>query len=192
MHHRSPSLLSALLFGSLLTIASISACMADSPESDATARAGETPVVGARYQITTSAELSPEQLHAIAQFVEAQGEGVQQAKVRIMKGEPGEATTLEVELWAGELPGDGFQAALAQQFSELADAQVVVSPLEVDEQVQPDHGIEPGDDAETIEQKVIDDLRAQGVEGEIEVTVTPTDDGHREIAVEVHAEQPAP
>lgn len=193
MQHRSRSPLSALLFASLLSIAAFPGCLADNPDPDApTMRTAEVPMVGASYQITASTELSSEQQHAIAQFVEAQGLEVQQARIRAQQTEPGAATVLEVELWAGELPGEELQAALAQTFAELADAQVVVTALEADDQGPGmDHDIEPGDDAETIRQKVINDLRARGVEGEIEVTVTPTGDGH-EIQVEVHADQPAP
>lgn len=194
MQHRSRSPLSALLFASLLSIAAFPACLADNPDPDApTVRTAEAPMVGASYQITASTELSSEQQHAIAQFVEAQGLEVQQARFAVHQTEPGAPTVLEIELWAGELPGEELQATLTQTFAELADAQLVVTALEADDQGPGmDHGIEPGDDAETVRQKVIDDLRARGVEGEIEVTVTPTDDGHHEIEVEVHADQPAP
>ncbi|PRP96603.1 hypothetical protein ENSA5_36790 [Enhygromyxa salina] len=177
------------LFGLTLSLAACS--MTDDANPDSPDERAAIVLDGASYEIVTTAELSKEQVHAIAQFVEAQGEEVQQVKVEA--DDDDEATVLEVELWGSGLPGDELGAALVQEFGVLADAEISVVELgEGAPEAGGLHGIEPGDDAETIKHKVIDDLRAQGVEGEIEVTVTPTGDGHHEIQVEVNDEQPAP
>jgi hypothetical protein len=176
-------LASASLFGACL--------MADEHDPDVPDTRAADVVDGASYQITTSAALTEDQLHAIAQFVESQGQDVHTAKVVVHDDEDG-AQIFAVELWAGALPGDEITDALRQEFAYLADAQIGVTALGSADAPSPsDAGIEPGDDPETIKQKVIDDLRAQGVEGEIDVTVTPTQDGHFEVEVNVTDEQPS-
>jgi hypothetical protein len=180
----------SLLVLSLSTV--LGAClMTDDPNPDTPATRSSEALVGASYEISGAFEPSEEQIHAIAQFVESHGQDVAKNKVEVRIEGPGEATTLEIELWAAQLPGDELAAALQQEFPALADAQISVSALDPEALSQPAAlDIEPGDDPEAIEEKIIADLRAQGVEGEIEVTVTPTDDGRHEIEVEVHEEQP--
>lgn len=178
----------------LATALTLGCLMADEQDADTPDVRADQDLAGARYEITTTGELSRDQLHAIAQFVESQGQDVHQAKV-MMQLDHGESTVLAVEMWAGELPGEGFASALQQEFEFLADAEVNVSELEDGPQLHEIHpdidpDIDPGD-PETIKQRVIDDLRARGVEGEIEVTITPREDGHYEIEVDVHKEHSA-
>ncbi|PRQ09389.1 hypothetical protein [Enhygromyxa salina] len=160
--------------------------MADDHDPDVPDTRAAAVVDGASYQITTSAALTQDQLHAIAQFVEAQGQDVHKAKVIVNADDAG-GQVLAVELWAGTLPGDDIADALRQEFAYLADAEIGVAALGSADAPSPsDVGIEPGDDPETVEQKIVDDLRAQGVEGEINVSVTPTGDGHYEVEVDVN------
>ena len=175
------------LLAACLTLPLLSACaMSDELDSDEPSSTRAVEVAGASYVITPSTSLSNAQIQSLAEFIEAQGEDVQGAKIMVHADEEGAAPVIEVEMWAGELPGDEFGDALRAEFEFLTDALVEVVAL--DEEMidpMPDYGIEPGDDAETIEQKVTEELRAEGVEGEIEVTVTVTDDGHHAIEVNV-------
>ncbi|KIG19515.1 hypothetical protein DB30_00024 [Enhygromyxa salina] len=179
--------LQLLTFTALLcSVTTFGAClMADDQDPDVPDTRAAAVVDGASYQITTSAALTQDQLHAIAQFVESTGQDVHKAKVIVSDDENG-TQTLSIEMWAGTLPGDEVADALRQEFGYLADAEIGVTPLGSANAPTPsDAGIEPGDDPETVKQKVIDDLRAQGVEGEINVTVTPTQDGHYDVEVDV-------
>lgn len=170
----------------------LGAClMTDDSDPDAPEARSADVVDGVTYEITTGAALSPDQLHAIAQFLESQGHDVQKVKVLLHEDDDGGPQLLAVEMWGAQLPGDEIGDALRQEFAYLADAQIGVAALgSADAPAPSDAGIEPGDDPETMKQKIIDDLRAKGVEGEINVTVTPTEDGHVEVEVDVQDQQP--
>ena len=176
-----PTLRNSILFACL----SLAACTAtDNLESDVPEEraAMQTSTL---YAITPTSALSDDQLHAIARFVEAQAEDVQQAKVAVLLDDDG-SSSLEIEMRGASLPGPELADALRAEFEVLADAEIdVVEGVEAGPGPELPTSIEPGDDAETIEQKVIADLRAKGVEGEIDVTVTPTQDGHHAIEVQV-------
>jgi hypothetical protein len=170
----------------------LGAClMADENDPDIPETRAADVVDGVTYEITTNAALTSDQLHAIAQFLESQGQDVQKVKVLLHEDDDDGSQVLAVEMWGAELPGDEIGDALRQQFVYLADAQIGVAALgSANTPALGDVGIEPGDDPEIVKQKVIDDLRAQGVEGEINVTVTPTEDGHVEVEVDVRDQQP--
>ena len=183
--------LTAALLG-LCLLTPLAACQMPDEDTDSPRSASENQLVGLRYEITTSGELSKEQIQSLAAFVEAQGEGVSQAKVAVHQDDEGAIASIMVELWGAELPGEELADSLAQEFEFLADAQVAISELGEMEGEGPmveGPDIEPGDDPDTIRQKVIDDLRAKGVEGEIEVTVTPQGEDGYAVEVEVHDDQ---
>lgn len=176
----------AALLG-LCLLTPLAACQMPDEATDTPRSASESQLVGLRYEITTTGELSKEQIQSLAAFVEAQGEGVSQAKIAVHEDDEGAVASIMVELWGAQLPGEELADSLAQEFEFLADAQVAISELgeEGDGPMVDGPEIEPGDDPETIRQKVLDDLRAKGVEGEIEVTVTPQGEGYA-VEVEVH------
>ena len=186
----SRALLSACLVLPLFT--GIGACHAPGEADAERPRDGElADAVGASYAIVPSGPLSKEQIDSLAQYLQTQGVDVQVVKVRVLDDQEGEEPgnmTVAVELWGAEVPGPEIADALRSQFAFLADAQIAVTapPDELDAP-EPQAEIDPEDDPETIRQKVIDDLRAQGVEGDIQVEVIPTEDGH--FKVEVHVEQ---
>ena len=188
MLRHTNGLMAALLGLCLLVPA---ACQMPDEETDSPRSASDTELEGLRYAITSSGAMSKDQVHALVAFVEAQAEGVSQAKVAVHADKEGETGTIMVELWGAELPGDELGEALAQEFAFLADAEVEITELGTGPGVMVGPAIDPDDDPETIRQKVIDDLRAQGVEGEIEVTVTPAGEDGYAVEVDVHDEAPA-
>ncbi|NVB37489.1 hypothetical protein G6O69_06570 [Pseudenhygromyxa sp. WMMC2535] len=189
-----------LALTALFALTGLGACAGgeELDSEDPLLRAAED-VQGVSYELSTAAALSDADIQGIVDFVQAQAQDVQRAAVQVQRvaadadadADADELTTLSIELWAAELPGEGLEAALSQQFAVLDGAALSVVELGMGPAPDPvaGHGIEPGDSPEVIEQKIVDDLRAQGIEGEIVVTVTPTEDGHHEISVEVHDEQ---
>ena len=97
---------------------------------------------------------------------------------------PAAPDAAENEGWLMSYVHDGATDTSSLQILDATD--VTAPPDELDAP-EPQAEIDPEDDPDTIRQKVIDDLRAQGVEGDIQVEVIPTEDGH--FKVEVHVEQ---
>lgn len=134
------------------------------------------------------AELDKDQIHAIAQAVE-QRSGAHMAKVRVEKTDADEPAHLMVEIWSPDPLAAGFEEDLRGQFDALASAQITRADLgaagpELDAGSEP-AAFGPDDDEETIRQKVIADLRAKGVEGDITVNVVDLGDGKRSVEVDV-------
>ncbi|MCA9650330.1 MAG: hypothetical protein H6712_17105 [Myxococcales bacterium] len=167
----------------------------DDPLPEPTAsRDGEVPPDGRRIEVLMPAEhAGADQIHAVVEHLEGQAD-VAGAKAMVhASSETGEAE-LVVELWGQDMPTDEeLEAELYAVFPFLPAGSVVVEALEASEiEVGPPPGETEPQDPDELRQQIIDDLRAKGVEGEIEVTITDHPDGRREVQVEVHDDEPPP
>ena len=130
-----------------------------------------------------------DQIHAVAKHVEHQlGGDVMGAKVKVEKTEADGPATMVVELWGNNLPdAQEVSSGLKSEFGFLADASIAVEELDPEQGPTPaaiDHEA-LSDDPEQAKQEIIDQLREQGVEGEINVVIEDGPDGRRvEVDVE--------
>ena len=159
------------------------------PASDGAEPADRSGQLGAseamQITIDTEAELTQEQLHAIAQYIEHNAAGeVGGAKVKVHKD--GDATEMEVVLMGSNLgDGAGISDQLKAQFPELASASIAVGEAEVEAEPMVHSDAE---DPEVARQEIIEQLQEQGVEGDIDVEVHDDEDGKRQVEVKVKKE----
>jgi hypothetical protein len=148
---------------------------------------------GRAISIELPSDVEREQIHAVAKHVEhSLGGEVAGAKVKVMKDDEDGSANMVIELWGSDLPDqDEVTAGLRQQFAFLADASIAVEELDPEEGPQPeaiDHE-SLDEDPEVAKQEIIDQLREQGVEGDVDVEVSDGPDGRRvEVKVEEHKE----
>ncbi len=181
----------ALPFAVALSLAMVATAPGCQPASDGAEPADRSGQLGAseamQITIDTEAELSQEQLHAIAQYIEQNAAGdVGGAKVKVHKD--GDATELEVVLMGSNLgDGAGLSDQLKAQFPELASASIAVGEAapEAEPMVHSD-----AEDPEVARQEIIEQLQEQGVEGDIDVQVHDDEDGKRQVEVKVKKELP--
>lgn len=136
---------------------------------------------------------TPDQLEAAARHVETLAD-VAAAKVKVRAADD-DATVVSVELWGADFPTDEkLTAALRDEFPFLKDAIITVAPMEEGDQPPVVAGAEDEEDPEVLRQRIIDDLRAKGVEGEIVVNIKDDGEGGREVEVRVekHTDEDGP
>lgn len=140
---------------------------------------------GQRVEISFDADAGGDDVRAVAEFTEGLG-NVAAAKVKAKKQSDG-PMTLVMELWGEDLPGQAeLEQALRSEFEFLADASIAVTAL--DAASAPDPADESGD-PEEVKQKIIDRLRAEGVEGDIQVDVKDGENGREvDVRVEKHCD----
>jgi len=155
------------------------------------AREGEAPTEARRIELTVPAEhASREQVQALVDHLEGQAE-LAGAKVSVNKSSETGDAQVDVMLWGQDMPSDeAFEADLLAEFPYLAADSIAISAVDIEAESLP-HEDAP-EDPDELRQRVIDDLRAKGVEGEIDVTITDHPDGRREVEVEVHDDQDEP
>jgi hypothetical protein len=178
----------ALILLSGFTLLAVPSCADPNDPNDASEapRAGELPVSTLVLDIDIPADTDKATIEAIAQTVESvAGPDVAGVRIKVEQGE-GETMVLAIELWGAELAaGDEIINKLRADHPSLSDASITSSTHEGppnDEPVAGEH------DDETLEQtraRVTDELRAKGVEGEIDVQVIDDEQGRR---IEVHVE----
>ncbi|MEM7152259.1 MAG: hypothetical protein AAF799_05420 [Myxococcota bacterium] len=175
----------------LLLVPTACATHAEDTSSPTEMRDGEAAPEGRRLELTIPAEHAEmEQIHALLQHIESQAD-VGSARAEVKKGEDGGPAEVVVELWGQDMPTDDeFAAELEDEFPWLTADAVIVSPLDVEATPMPAEG-EP-EDPEQLRAQIIDDLRAKGVTGEIDVEITDHPDGRREVEVSVHDDEDAP
>lgn len=143
---------------------------------------------GRSISLALPSDLEREQVHAIAEHIEHQlGGDVAAAKVKVMKDDDAGETSLVVELWGSDLPDQATATTgLRQQFAFLADASIAVEELALEDGPVPDSIDHESldEDPEVAKQEIIDQLRAQGVQGDIDVQVSDGPDG-RQVEVQV-------
>lgn len=137
-----------------------------------------------------SATTTREDIDAVAQHLE-RTYPVSAARVSV-KRRPDDATVVAIDLMGEDLPApDALTAELRTAFPLLADA-IIESRAVAAEQVEPDP-IEPqqGETPEQTRARIIEQLRAEGVEGDITVDVRDDEQGRREVEVRVHGDDPS-
>lgn len=134
--------------------------------------------------------VADEQIHAIASHVEnGFGGDVAAAKVEVMAADDG-AATMVVELWGSGLPEDAaLKSGLVAKFPELVGAVISIETLDESQGPAQTEVHSDAEDPEVARQEIEDQLRAQGVEGDIHVDVEDGPEGRR---VEVQVEDRKP
>lgn len=164
---------------------------ADDPADPAApvARTADAPVQAIRVELTMPAEhANPDEIAALVQYLEGQAD-VGQAKAMVHKGSDAAGAEVVVELWGQDLPSDEeLVEALQAEHPYLAGTAIAVSPI--DTEAAPPPVDDKHEDPEVLRQRIIDDLRAKGVEGPIDVQITDHPDGRREVEVNVQDEHP--
>lgn len=164
----------------------------DTASPDDSQRAVETPVsapsdgeVEAR-QIVISGELSVETIQALGEHVEGLAE-IHAAQIKVQKSDEG-PTLVTLTVSGRDLPSDEELAAEVRGFEGIGDAEVNFEAADAMDP-SPDHdGLAEASDAsktpEEVKAEVIAKLRADGVEGDIQVDVID-EDGERRVEVRV-------
>lgn len=154
-----------------------------------TARDAEASLEGRRVELLVPAEhANSEEMTALVEHLEGQAE-VAQARASVEKSSQSGDADVTVELWGHDMPTDAeLTGAVQAEFPYIA--QIDISPIDVEAEALPQESadVEP----DVLRQQIIDDLRAQGVEGDIDVQITDHPDGRREVEVEVSDDQPPP
>lgn len=186
---------------SLLTLAALPllllplacASQADEPTEPAApvARSADAPMQAIRVELTVPAEhANADDIAAVVQHLEGQAD-VAQAKAMVHAVGEGEGAHVVMELWGQDLPDeDELVHALESELPYLAGTDIAVSDLDVTAEAPPQQDAD--EDPQALRQRIIDDLRAKGVEGDIDVQITDHPDGRREVEVRVEDDQPPP
>jgi hypothetical protein len=159
-------------------------CDADSGEPGTELRSDTADLRGAAYTVALDTHPAPDVLEGIGREIEAMAQGVERAEIKVVRH--GDGAVVEVRLVGTSLPGADFGEALRAKIPELADAAFGRSDFEPGAQVGPvtvevDHGEDPA----AVEEKIRAQLAADGVEGDVDVTVSDGPDGQREVEVRV-------
>ncbi|MEZ4426505.1 MAG: hypothetical protein R3A51_02300 [Nannocystaceae bacterium] len=181
--------LRTLLAVSALAAAGVFACQPGINESSPANRDGQIENAEAlEVAIELGAELDKEQLEAVAKHIEQNAAGqVMGARVRVEKTD-GAGDTLNVTLVGQNLgDGSGIADSVKAAFPALADANITVGAGQPPE-LPMAHS--DADDPVVAEQEIVEQLQAQGVEGDIQVDVSDEGDGKRRVEVKVTQEQP--
>lgn len=192
-NHSARTPLLALVAGLALTMA---ACHA---ESD-TASAGEprhaelASLQGTMVEVIPTQALEQDELHLIASYLE-QRAGAEQVKVKLRQDSE-DNQHLEVELWGAESLPTTLHDDLRDKFPQLADAEITQAnlngpPIQDEDGLGPAPHIDKNADPETVKSKIIADMRAKGVEGDIHVDVKDVN-GERRVEVRVEREESSP
>ena len=167
-------------------------CQHDDVTSPHAAEIAQLP--GLRVTIA-GADLPQDKVQAIAKFVEGKSTDTGAAMVRVKKDDKG-AGTLEIELFAKTLPQDSaLIEGLQASFPELAGASINVNTASAEEALAPMPVIEVSKELSPAEAQaeIAEQLKAQGVEGEIKVEVHDNAGGRRvEVKVEKQHEDAPP
>lgn len=174
----------------LLLVPMACAGQADEPATPE-ARSADAPLQALRIELTMPApHANAADVAALVEHLEGLAD-VAQAKAMVSKDDPEGAADVAVDLYGHDLPTDDeLTADLAAEFPYLAGVPIAVTALDPDAMTLP--ADEHDEDPEALRQRIIDDLRAQGVEGEIDVQIVDHPDGRREVEVQVHDDEPPP
>lgn len=183
---------------SLLTLAAIPllllplACAGQAEDPDAPAPVARTtaaPMLAIRVELTLPADhASADDIEALVQHLEGQAD-VAQAKAMVHKASDGEGADVVIELWGQDLPAEEeLVAALQSELPYLVGTEITVSDIDAATDAPP--AVDKDEDPEVLRQRIIDDLRAKGVQGDIDVVITDHPDGRREVEVKVADDHP--
>lgn len=163
-------------------------CHADSADVDPSSRSAaqeRESLEGRRVEFAIEpGAASKEELEAAARHVETLAD-VAAAKVK-MRVADNDATVVSVELWGAEFPADEkLTEALRGEFPFLKDAIITVAPMEEGDKPPVVEAAAEEEDPEVLRQRIIEDMRAKGVEGDIIVDIKDDGEGGREVEVRV-------
>lgn len=167
-------------------------CQHDDATSPHAAEIAQMP--GLRLTIA-GADLAPDKVQAIAKFVEGKSTDTGAEMVRVKKDDKG-GGALEIELFAKTLPQSGaLIEGLQASFPELAGASINVSDANADDALGHMPIVEVSKELSPAEAQaeIAEQLKAQGIEGEIMIDVKDGPEGRRvEVKVEKQHEDAPP
>ena len=135
---------------------------------------------------------TPAELKSVASHVETLGD-VHSAKVKVRAAKD-DATVISIEMWGSNFPDEDTLAnEMRDTFPFMKDAVITVAELEADGDGDPHRAmveVAKDEDPEVVKQRIIDDLRAKGVQGDIKVDVRDDGNGNREVEVHVESDDP--
>ena len=170
-------------------------CATDGAEPDADRRAvAEGPLVGQVIEFALEPDaLDHDRIQAVVKRLESIT-AAESMQVRVEKSDEG-GTVVVAEAWGRTaITGDAITKDLRATFPELANAVISVKAAsgEPPSAKLPDlAGFDDDEDPEVVRKQVVEQLRAQGVDGDVKVHVDENDEGKREIRVEVSKEEKA-
>jgi hypothetical protein len=170
-------------------------CATDGSEPDADRRAvAEGPLVGQVIEFALEPDaLDHDRIQAVAKRLESIT-AAESMQIKIEKSDEG-GTVVVAEAWGRTaISGDAITKDLRATFPELANAVITVKAAsgEPPSAKLPDlDAIDDDEDPEVVRKQVLEQLRAQGVDGDVKVHVDENDEGKREIRVEVSKEEKA-
>ncbi|MEM6990045.1 MAG: hypothetical protein AAF721_06095 [Myxococcota bacterium] len=126
-------------------------------------------------------------IQEIAEHIEGIGD-IASAKVKVMQDNEGHAA-MHVEVAGTDLPTDEYLLQEIRSFDGLADAEVAVQTVHPDD-VAPDPIYSDKDKSpEEIKAEVTEQLRQQGIEGDVQVKVIDDGNGERRVEVNVSKDE---
>jgi hypothetical protein len=165
----------------------------DEPESTAAPREHTGPLTGRAIEFALDVDaLDHDAMNAIAKRIETQT-GAESVSIQVKKSDD-DGTTVVIETWGRATIGDDALAAdLRAQFPALKNALITVKPIAGDGPAERlgDLDIDKDEDPAVVKQQVLEQLRAKGVKGDVDVVIEDHDDGKREVRVEVKDEKVA-
>ena len=164
------------------------ACDIDSTEPNTNSRAAEGPLVGQIVEFALEPDaIDHDRMDAIAKRLESIT-AAETMQIEVEKSDDG-GTVVVAEAWGRTaITADAITKDLRATFPELANAVITVKPasgeppsarlpvLDLDDE---------DEDPEVVRKKVIERLRAEGVQGDVQVDVDEAEDGKREFRIEV-------
>ena len=168
-------------------------CATDGSEPDADRRAvAEGPLVGQVIEFALEPDaLDHDRIHAVTKRLESIT-AAESMKVRVEKSDEG-GTVVVAEAWGRTaITADAITKDLRATFPELANAVITVKAAsgEPPSSKLPDlASFDDDEDPEVVRKQVVEQLRAQGVDGDVKVHIDENDEGKREIRVEVSKDE---
>lgn len=175
-------------FAPLFSLLLATACATDSEDTSVPREAAQTgPLVGRTIEFALDVDaLDHATMDAIGKRIEEQT-GAESVGIEVKKSDD-DGTTVVINAWGrSAITNEALSADLRAQFPALKNAIISINALEGD---GPTHGladleIDKEEDPEVVKRQVIEQLRAKGVQGDVEVHIDDHDDGKREVRVEV-------
>ncbi len=163
----------------------------DEPEGPATPREHQGPLTGRAIEFALDVDaLDHSAMDAIGKRIETQT-GAQSVSIEVRKSED-EGTTVVVQTWGrAAIADDALVADLRAQFPALKNAVISVKPLAGEGPAERlgDLEVDKDEDPEVVRKQVLEQLRAKGVQGDVDVQIEDHDDGKREVRVQVKDEK---
>jgi hypothetical protein len=179
---------------SLLLAALAVGCATDSEDPEASRAAHEAtgPLTGRSIEFALDVDaLDHDAMNAIGKRIEVQT-GAESLRIEVRKSDD-DGTTVAMEAWGRTaITDEALVADLRAQFPALKNAVIDVRALAGEAPSHPagelDFEVDKDEDPELLRQRITEELRAKGVQGEVQVHVDDHDDGKREVRVEVEDE----